>query len=169
MTDIPLTITGNITKTPVVQYLRGNKAILRMTVASTPRYYSKAEQGYVEGETTFMPIEVRSSGSEKHNYYVEELTEQFQSGDRVIVTGNLVTRSRQDGNETHRWNVLMAEEIGFSTRYTKVTPHRKRPRSEPIEHRPVEQTDFSHQPFSHLPQPYRAEPPLAGLNQEHYQ
>lgn len=69
MTDIPLTLIGNITKTPARQYLRGNKAILRMTVASTPRYYSKAEQGYVDGEITYMPAEVRSTGSEKITLY----------------------------------------------------------------------------------------------------
>lgn len=38
MTDIPLTLIGNVTKTPTRQYLRGNKAVLRITVASTPRY-----------------------------------------------------------------------------------------------------------------------------------
>lgn len=85
-----LTLIGNITKTPARQYLRGNKAILRMTIASTPRYYSKAEQAYVDGGTTYMPVEMRSTGSEKNNLYIKELTDQFQQGDRVIVVGNLV-------------------------------------------------------------------------------
>ena len=124
MTDIPLTLIGNGTKTPTRQYLRGNKAILRMTVASTPRYYSKAEQGYVDGETTYMPVEMRSTGSEKNNLYIEELTDQFQQGDRIIVVGNLVSRSKQDGDDTRRWNVLMAQEIGFSTKFTTVHPTR---------------------------------------------
>lgn len=124
MTDIPLTFIGNVTKTPTRQYLRGNKAILRMTVASTSRYYSKAEQAYVDGETTYMPVEVRSTGSEKNNLYIEELTDQFQQGDRIIVVGNLVTRSKQEGDETRRWNVLMAQEIGFSTKFTTVKPNR---------------------------------------------
>mgnify|MGYP002758260830 FL=1 len=124
MTDIPLTFIGNVTKTPTRQYLRGNKAILRITVASTPRYYSKAEQAYVDGETTYMPVEVRSTGSEKNNLYVEELTDQFQQGDRIIVVGNLVTRSKREGDETRRWNVLMAQEIGFSTKFTTVKPNR---------------------------------------------
>ena len=124
MTDIPLTLIGNVTKTPTRQYLRGNRAILRMTVASTPRYYSKAEQGYVDGETTYMPVEIRSTGSEKNNLYIEELTDQFQQGDRIIVVGNLVSRSKQDGDDTRRWNVLMAQEIGFSTKFTTVHPTR---------------------------------------------
>ena len=125
MTDIPLTLIGNVTKTPVRQYLRGNKAILRMTVASTLRYYSKADQAYIDGETTYMPVEIRSSGSEKNNLYDEELTDQFHQGDRIIVVGNLVTRSKQEGDEARRWNVLMAQEIGFSTKFTTVRPHRE--------------------------------------------
>lgn len=124
MTDIPLTFIGNVTKTPTRQYLRGNKAILRMTVAFTPRYYSKAEQAYVDGETTYMSVEMRSTGSEKNNLYIEELTDQFQQGDRIIVVGNLVTRSKREGDETRRWNVLMAQEIGFSTKFTTVKPNR---------------------------------------------
>lgn len=127
MTDIPLTLIGNITKTPARQYLRGNKAILRMTIASTPRYYSKAEQGYIDGETTYMPVEMRSTGSEKNNLYIEELTDQFQQGDRVIVVGTLVSRSKEEGDETRRWNVLMAHEIGFSTKFTTVQPRRDNP------------------------------------------
>ena len=72
-----------------------------------------------------MPVEIRSSGSEKNNLYVEELTDQFQQGDRVIVVGNLVTRPKQEGDETRRWNVLMVQEIGFSTKFTTVKPQRE--------------------------------------------
>ena len=71
-----------------------------------------------------MPVEVRSTGSEKNNLYIEELTDQFQQGDRIIVVGNLVTRSKQEGDGTRRWNVLMDQEIGFSTKFTTVKPNR---------------------------------------------
>lgn len=130
MTDIKLTIIGNITKTPVPQYLKSGAAILRMTVASTPRYYSKAEQAYVDGETTFMPVELRSSGSDKNNDFVERQADLFQEGDRVIVTGDLVTRSNVSGDETKRWNVLVIEEIGFSTKFANVAPERRNPRTQ---------------------------------------
>ena len=160
MTDIPLTVIGNVTKTPVIQYLQGNKAILRLTVASTPRYYSKADQAYVDGETTFMPVEVRSTGSEKHNNYVEQLTEQFQGGDRVIVVGNLLTRSKTEGDDIRRWNVLIAEEIGFSTKFTKVTPQRKA-------EEPVARPRLSRPEFSHQEPALASRPPLAATGESY--
>lgn len=125
MTDINLTIIGNITRTPVTQYLQSGAAILRITIASTPQYYSKAEQKYVNGETTFMPVELRSSGSQKHNAFIERQTELFKEGDRVIATGKLETRTKQEGDEVRRWNVLILEEIGFSTRFMNTAPQRE--------------------------------------------
>lgn len=69
-------------------------------------------------------LEMRSTGSEKNNLYIEGLTDQFQQGDRVIVVGTLVSRSKEEGDETRRWNVLIAQEIGFSAKFTTVQLNR---------------------------------------------
>lgn len=94
--DPPLTIVGNLTKDPELRYRPGGgEAVLRFTVASAPRYYSKAEREYVDGETTFMPCWITSRGSEAANGYLERLAETFRRGDHVIVVGDLVTQAKE--------------------------------------------------------------------------
>lgn len=55
--------------------------MLRFTVASTPRYYSKAERDYVDSATTFMPCRVNSRGGETVIMYLENLSQIFRRGD----------------------------------------------------------------------------------------
>ena len=120
--EIPLTIIGNLTKNPELRYRPGGgEAVLRFTIASTPRYYSKAERDYVDGETTFMPCWITSRGSEAANGYLERLAETFKKGDHVIVVGELVTKTKEADGQTQRWNELKVREIGASPRFRDIT------------------------------------------------
>ncbi|QRZ61806.1 single-stranded DNA-binding protein [Rothia sp. ZJ932] len=164
MHDIPITITGNITKTPTIQYLQSGAAVLRMTVASTPQYYSKAEQGYVDGETTYMPIELRSAGSTKHNDYIERQADIYRSGDRVIVTGKLVTRSRPEGDDTKRWNVVMVDEMGPSSRFADIEIKRPHKATQSPSAPAAPAAPAANFPTRHLPS--QQQPPLRGYTPE---
>ena len=90
-------------------------------MASAPRYYSKAEREYVDGETTFMPCWITSRGSEAANGYLERLAETFRRGDHVIVVGDLVTQAKDRDGETRRWNELRVRDVGASPRFADVT------------------------------------------------
>lgn len=125
MYDIPLTITGNLTKDPELRYRPGGGgAVLRFTVASTPRHYSKAEREYVDGETTFMPCVMFSRGEGKSNVYLERLAEDFTAGDRVIALGELVTRVAGDGEDHRSWVELTVKELGASARFARLSIER---------------------------------------------
>lgn len=123
--EIPLTITGNLTKDPELRYRPGGgEAVLRFTVASTPRHYSKAERKYVDGETTFMPCVMFSRGEGKSNTYLERLAEDFTAGDRVIALGELVTRVASEGEDHRSWVELTVKELGASARFARLSIER---------------------------------------------
>ncbi|WP_051687432.1 single-stranded DNA-binding protein [Curtobacterium sp. S6] len=127
MNEIPLTIIGNLTKDPELRYKPGGgEAVLRFTIASTPRYYSKAERDYVDAETTFMPAFLNSRGSENANSYLERLAETFKRGDHVIAVGDLITRKKDVDGQAQRWNELKLREIGASPRFRNITIERER-------------------------------------------
>lgn len=124
MNKVPLTFIGNLTKQPELRFFKSGAAVLRFTLAHAPRYYSKAEQDYVDGAPIFMPVELISRGTEKQNDHIAALAESFRTGDRLIAVGELVQRTKKDGDERKSWNVLEADEIGPSTKFTTVAINR---------------------------------------------
>lgn len=149
--EIPLTITGNLTRDPDLRFFKEGAAVVYMTVAHTPRVWSAAEKDYVAGVTTYMNVEVRSKGSEKQNDYIQRISEELQKGDRIIATGILITKERKRDGETIRSMSLLADEIAPSNRFVSITINRK---PKPTQSAP-EETTLSATPDSQRP-------PLAG-------
>jgi single-strand DNA-binding protein len=115
--EIPLTIVGNLTADPELNYGASGAARVTFTVASTPRVFDRQANEWKDGETTFMPCTLwREQG--------ENAVESLTRGTRVIVIGRLITRSWEtpEGEKRSRME-LQVEEIGPSLRYatTKVT------------------------------------------------
>jgi single-strand DNA-binding protein len=77
-----LTIIGNLTSEPDLEFTPNGIAKLRFTVASTPRVFDKNSGEYRDGDTLFLPCIAWRA-------LAENLAESVAKGTRVIVTGRL--------------------------------------------------------------------------------
>ena len=107
----PLTIVGNLTADPELRFIPSGAAVANFTVASTPKKFNKQTNEFEDGETLFMRCSVWRDAA-------EHATESLHRGDRVIVTGQLVSRSWQTPEGENRTVMEMqVDEIGPSLRY----------------------------------------------------
>jgi single-strand DNA-binding protein len=107
----PLTIVGNLTQDPELRFTPSGAAVANFTVASTPKTFDKATNEFKDGETLFMRCAVWREAA-------ENVTESLHRGDRVVVTGELVSRSWQTNEGENRTVMEMrVDEIGPSLRY----------------------------------------------------
>ena len=107
----PLTIVGNLTADPELRFIPSGAAVANFTVASTPKKFNRQTNEFEDGETLFMRCSVWREQA-------ENLTESLHRGDRVIVTGQLVSRSWQTPEGENRTVMEMqVDEIGPSLRY----------------------------------------------------
>jgi single-strand DNA-binding protein len=113
----PLTVVGNLTQDPELRFTPSGAAVANFTVASTPKTFDKATNELKDGETLFMRCSVWREAA-------ENVAESLTRGMRVVVTGELVSRSWQTQEGENRTVMEMrVDEIGPSLRYAtaKVT------------------------------------------------
>ena len=107
----PLTIVGNLTADPELRFIPSGAAVANFTVASTPKKFNRQTNEFEDGETLFMRCSVWRDAA-------EHATESLHRGDRVIVTGQLVSRSWQTPEGENRTVMEMqVDEVGPSLRY----------------------------------------------------
>lgn len=112
--ETPLTIVGNLTADPELRYTASGVAVANFTVASTPRTYDKQSGGWKDGETLFMRCSVWRDQA-------EHAAESFRKGNRLVVTGRLVSRSFEDKEGNTRNTIEMqADEVAASVRNATV-------------------------------------------------
>lgn len=110
MYETPLTVVGNLTADPELRFTPSGAAVANFTVASTPRTFDKQTQEFKDGETLFMRCSVWRDQA-------EHVAESLHRGDRVVVTGRLVSRSFQTQEGENRTVMEMqAEEVAPSLR-----------------------------------------------------
>lgn len=116
MTNTTLTIIGNLTDAPELRFIQSGAAVVNFTVASTPRTFDKQTNEWKDGETLFMRCSLWRDAA-------ENVAESLTKGVRVIVTGNLVSRSWDQDGQKRSANELQVDEIGPSLKYAtaKVT------------------------------------------------
>jgi single-strand DNA-binding protein len=124
MDEIAFHSAANLTRDPDLRFTPGGRPVASLGLAITPRRYDSATKAYVDGATTFIDASVWGAQA-------EHVAESLHSGDRVIVSGRLITRvftpnqGRNAGVEQRRFEVVVTE-IGPSLRWaqtqtTKVT------------------------------------------------
>ena len=116
--ETPITVVGNLTADPELRFTQSGAAVAGFTVASTPRKFNKQTNEFEDAETLFMRCSVWREAA-------ENAAESLARGMRVVVTGNLVSRSWEDKDTGQKRSVMemQVDEVGPSLRYAtaKVT------------------------------------------------
>lgn len=109
--ETPITVIGNLTADPELRFTPSGAAVANFTVASTPRTFDRQSNDWKDGETLFMRCSVWRDAA-------EHVSESLHRGDRVIVSGRLVSRSWQTPEGDNRSVMEMqVDEVGPSLRY----------------------------------------------------
>lgn len=108
-----VTIVGNLTADPELNFTQSGLGVANFTVASTPRSFDKQSNEWRDGEALFMRCSVWRETAE---YVAESL----KKGMRVIVQGRLRQRSFETREGEKRTVIeLDVDEVGPSLRYAR--------------------------------------------------
>ena len=112
-----LTLVGNLTADPELQFGPSGVARANFTVASTPRRFDKATSRWVDGDALFMRCVAWGS-------VADNVANSLGRGDRVIVLGPLQQRRVEKDGQTRTYYDLRVEEIGPSLRWATAQPQK---------------------------------------------
>jgi single-strand DNA-binding protein len=116
MADTHVTITGNLTDDPEVTFTQGGAAVCNLRVAVTPRI--RQGDRWTDGETSYFRVTAWRD-------LATNIGDSLSKGDRVIVSGQLRTRSWETPEGERRSVVeVQAEEAGPSLKWATATPQR---------------------------------------------
>ncbi|WP_141581277.1 single-stranded DNA-binding protein [Actinomadura sp. WMMA1423] len=108
--ETQITIVGNLVEDPNLRFTPSGQAVASFRLASTPRFFDKAANGWKDGEAMFLTCNVWRQAA-------EHVAESLTRGMRVIVQGCLKQRSYET-REGEKRTVFEVEvdEIGPSLR-----------------------------------------------------
>ncbi|MFI6530828.1 single-stranded DNA-binding protein [Nonomuraea sp. NPDC050547] len=114
--ETTITIIGNLTADPVLNYTQSGTAVAGFTVASSARTYNKSVEQWEDGEVLFMRCSAwRDLG--------EHVGESLTRGTRVIASGRLRQRTFETNDGDKRTVMEMTvDEIGPSLRFATARP-----------------------------------------------
>jgi single-strand DNA-binding protein len=116
MPDTHVAITGNLTDDPEVTFTPNGSAVANFRLAVTPRV--KDGEGWKDGDTSFFRITAWRD-------LATHLADSLSKGDRVIVLGQLRSRSWETPEGERRSVVeVTAEEVGPSLKWATAKPER---------------------------------------------
>ncbi|GAB2887482.1 single-stranded DNA-binding protein [Streptomyces mayteni] len=116
--ETPMTVVGNLTDDPELRYTPSGAALLRFTVASTPRAYDKASGQWKDGTAMFMRCTAWRD-------LAENAAGSLAKGTRVVVTGRLRQHNWQNEQGENRSMLsLEVDDIGPSLRFATATVQR---------------------------------------------
>lgn len=106
------TIVGNLAGDPELRFTPSGAAVANFTVCATPKTKNKNTEQWEDGETLYMRCSIWREAA-------ENVAESLHRGDRVVVTGRLVSRSWDDKDSGAKRTVveMQADEVGPSLRY----------------------------------------------------
>lgn len=105
-----VTIVGNLTANPELNYIGNGTPVANFTVASTPRTQNRNTGEWVDGEAMFVRCAVWRD-------YAEHVAESLSKGMRVIVTGRLSVRSYESNGARQISLEMQVDEVGPSLRF----------------------------------------------------
>jgi len=119
--ETPITFVGNAVEDPELRFTPSGAAVAKFRVASTPRTYNKDTSTWVDGEATFLTVNV-------WRQQAEQVAESILKGMRVVVVGVLKSRTYDAKDGTKRTVFeIEAEDIAPSLKFAtaKVTKAQK--------------------------------------------
>ncbi|WP_405658198.1 single-stranded DNA-binding protein [Streptomyces sp. RK9] len=118
--ETPITIVGNLTADPEVQFTTTGSALAKFTVASTPRTFDKDSGQWKDGTSTFFRCAAWRS-------LAEHVAESLTKGSRVVLSGRIRQHNWQTPEGENRSMLAVeVDDIGASLRFTTVTVNAKR-------------------------------------------
>lgn len=115
MSNEPVThVVGHLAADPELKFLPTGVAVCNVTVASTPKTFNRQTNEWTDGETLWMRGAVWRE-------YAEHVAASLHKGDRVIMTGRLVSRSYDKDGEKRTSVEMQVDEIGPALRYADAT------------------------------------------------
>jgi single-strand DNA-binding protein len=106
-----LTIVGNLTAEPDLRFTPAGVAMVKFTVASTPRVFDRETNQYKDGDPLFLTCTAWRD-------LAEHAAESLHKGARVVVVGRLrLSRWETDEGEKRSAYGLDVDEIGPSLRF----------------------------------------------------
>jgi len=116
-----LTVVGNLTADPQLQYTQGGLAVVNFTVAQTPKVFDRQTNEMKDGEPLFM----RCSAWRE---FAENIAGSLKKGTRVVATGILKQRSYEDREGNKRTSIeLEVDAVGPDLRFAKAEVTRSAP------------------------------------------
>ncbi|RSM59479.1 single-stranded DNA-binding protein [Actinoplanes sp. ATCC 53533] len=113
--ETTMTIVGNLTADPELRFTPSGLAVAKFSVASTPRLFDKATNGYKDGDPLFLNCTAWRD-------LAENVAESLSRGARVVVTGRLkLSRWETPEGEKRSAYGLDVDEIGPSLRFATAT------------------------------------------------
>ena len=110
-TETTLTVVGNLTAEPDLRYTPAGVAMVKFTVASTPRVFDRTVNEYKDGDPLFLTCTAWRD-------LAEHVGESLHKGTRVVVTGRLrLSRWETDEGEKRSAYGLDVDDIGPSLRF----------------------------------------------------
>lgn len=111
MNDTRVTVVGNTTGDPELRYTSESTALVKFTVASTPRVLDRTSGEYRDGEPLFLTCTAWRE-------LAEHIAESVPKGTRVVVTGRLrLSRWETPEGEKRSTYGLDVDDIGPSLRF----------------------------------------------------
>jgi single-strand DNA-binding protein len=109
--ETALTVVGNLTADPELRYTPEGVALVKFTVASTPRVMDRATGEYRDGDPLFLTCTAWRD-------LAEHVAESVSKGTRVVVTGRLrLSRWETDDGEKRSTYGLDVDDVGPSLRF----------------------------------------------------
>lgn len=106
-----ITIVGNLTADPELNFTATGAAVANFTVASTPRILDRKTGDWKDGETLFLRCTA-------WRQLAENVAESLTQGTRILVQGRLVQRSFETKEGAKRTVIeLQVDEVGPALRY----------------------------------------------------
>lgn len=112
--ETTITVIGNLTSDPELKFTPSGAAVANFTIASTPRTFDKATNGWKDGETLFLRCSLWREAA-------ENVAESLTKGTSVIAVGRLTQRSYDKDGEKRTVVELQVDEIGPSLRFATAT------------------------------------------------
>ena len=111
--ETTLTIIGNLTAEPELRFTPSGAALVKFTVASTPRLFDQNTNQWRDGEPLFMSCSAWRD-------MAENIAESLSKGARVVVTGRLrLSRWETPEGEKRQAFQLDVEDVGASLKYAR--------------------------------------------------
>src|SRR3712207_1634148 len=109
--ETQITVTGNLTGDPELRFTPQGVAMVKFTVASTPRIFDRVTNEYRDGDPLFLTCTAWRD-------MAEHIAEYLAKGTRVVVVGRLrLSRWETDEGEKRSAYGLEVDEVGPSLRF----------------------------------------------------